>query len=163
MNDAPTSHLAVPGSWHLDFLHAAGPAASRFLTTLRDRGELTASRCPRCERVRVPPRDFCESCFVPADHDWPVVGPGGVIEAATIGYARFPGYPEPPYALVYARPDGADTAIGNFLHGLDLEDYREAMGRMCIGERVEAVFAHERSALVTDFHWILSDQPEERS
>ncbi|WP_379601467.1 hypothetical protein [Quadrisphaera sp. GCM10027208] len=80
-----------------------------------------------------------------------------MVEAATIGYTSFPGYPEPPYALVYARPDRADTAIGNFLHGLDLADYHVALERMHIGARVSAVFAAERSALVTDFHWVLDD------
>ncbi|UER53360.1 hypothetical protein HJG43_00930 [Kineosporiaceae bacterium SCSIO 59966] len=157
MGDVTASHVMIPGAWHLDFQHAAGPAASRFLTTLRDRGVLTASPCPRCRRVRVPPRDFCEECFVPTSDDWLDVGPQAVVEAATIGYTSFPGYPEPPYALVYARPDRADTAIGNFLHGLDLADYHVALERMHIGARVSAVFAAERSALVTDFHWVLDD------
>lgn len=157
MSDALTSHVVIPGAWHLDFRHAAGPAASRFLTTVRDRGVLTASPCPSCGRIRVPPRDFCEECFVPTSDDWPDVGPRAVIEAATIGYTSFPGYPEPPYALVYARPEGADTAIGNLLLGIDLSDYHVALERVHIGAAVTAVFGDERSGLVTDFHWALAD------
>jgi uncharacterized OB-fold protein len=157
MGDALSSHVVIPGSWRLDFQHAAGPAASRFLTTLRDRGALTASPCPACGRIRVPPRDFCEECFVPTSDDWLDVGPHAVIEAATIGYTSFPGYPEPPYALVYARPEGSDTAIGNFLHGIDLTDYRVALEDMHIGAAVTAVFEDERCGLVTDFHWALDD------
>ncbi|MGK2876035.1 MAG: Zn-ribbon domain-containing OB-fold protein [Nocardioides sp.] len=158
MSDALNTHVVIPGMWRLDFHHAAGPAASRFLTTLRDRGVLTASPCPSCGRIRVPPRDFCEDCFVATSDQWLDVGPHAVIEAATIGYSSFPGYPEPPYALVYARPDGADTAIGNLLYGIDLADSHVALERMHIGASVSAVFADERSGLVTDFHWALDDK-----
>lgn len=157
MSDALSGQIVIPGAWHLDFRHAAGPAASRFLTNLRDRGVLTASPCPACGRIRVPPRDFCEECFVPTSQDWLDVGPRAVIEAATIGYTSFPGYPAPPYALVYARPEGADTAIGNLLQGIDLSDDHMALERMQIGTAVTAVFEGERSGLITDFHWTLGE------
>lgn len=145
--------IVIPGAWHLDFSHAAGRAASRFLVELRDQERLLASPCPECGRVRVPPRDHCEDCFVRTDDDWVEVGPEGVIEAFTITYAAFPDYPPPPHAIAYVRPDGADTAICNFVRGVDLEDADSAAASLAIGTRVRARFAQDRQGRITDFHW----------
>lgn len=143
--------ILIPGSWRLDYSHAAGRAASRFLVALRDEGRILASPCPRCGRVRVPPRSFCEDCFVRTSDEWVEVGPGGVVEAFTVTRAEFPGYPPPPHALAYVRLDGAGTAMANFVEGLDLSD---ADGPpLAIGDRVRAVFAPERQARITDFHF----------
>lgn len=147
--------ILIPGSWHLEFEHAAGRAASRFLAALRDQGTLLASPCPRCGRVRVPPRSFCEDCFVRTSDDWVEVGPGGVIEAFTITYADFPGYPEPPHAIAYVKPDGAGTAMANFVRGVDLSDPVAAAGRLAVGTRVRAVFEEARQARISDFCWVL--------
>jgi uncharacterized OB-fold protein len=141
--------ILIPGSWRLDYSHAAGLAASRFLVALRDEGRILASPCPRCGRVRVPPRSFCEDCFVHTSDDWVEVGPGGVVEAFTVTRAEFPGYPPPPHALAYVRLDGAGTAMANFVEGLDLS----ADPALTIGDRVRAVFAAERQGRITDFHF----------
>lgn len=147
--------LVVAGSWHLDFAHAAGRAATRFLTTLRDERRLTASPCPSCGRVRVPPRDYCEDCFVRTSDDWVGVGPEGTIEAFTITYMSFPDYPDPPHAIAYVQPDGASTAICNFVLGVDLEEPDVAASALTIGTRVRAVFADAPAGEITDFHWEL--------
>ena len=153
-----TEQVIIPESWHLEFAHSAGRAASRFLVALRDHGVLLASPCGRCSRVLVPPRDFCEDCFVPTDDGaWVEVGPGGVIEASTVTYAAFAGYADPPYAVAYVRPAGATTAIANFVHGVDLSDPRAAARALAIGTRVRAVYrpGRERRARITDFGWEL--------
>lgn len=147
--------VVIPASWHLDFEHAAGRAASRFLIALRDRQVLLASACPSCERVRIPPRSFCEDCFVPTSDDWVEVGPEGTLESFAITYAAFPGYREPPHAIAYVRPDGADTAICNWVDGVDLSDADAAVAALEPGTRLRAVFADDRTARVTDFHWEL--------
>lgn len=152
--DATTDErLTIPGRWDLEFQHAAGRAASRFLVALRDRGVLLASPCERCGRVRVPPRSFCEDCFVRTSDDWVEVGPEGVIEAFTITYAAFPGYRTPPHAIAYVRPDGASTAIGNYVDGVALSDHDAAARALAIGTRVRAEFAGDREGRVTDFVW----------
>jgi len=51
-----SERVTLPGLWHLEFEHAAGRAASRFLVGLRDDQVLRASPCPSCERILVPPR-----------------------------------------------------------------------------------------------------------
>jgi len=145
--------ILIPAAWHLEFEHAAGRAASRFLVALRDRQVLLASPCPQCGRVFVPPRSFCEDCFVHTDHNWLEVGPAGRVEAFAITYAAFPGYPEPPHAIAYVQPDGASTAIANFVKGVDLSDPQAAASALAIGTRLRAVFQTKREARVTDFHW----------
>lgn len=152
---ATDERILIPAGWHLEFEHAAGRAASRFLTTLRDHHVLLASPCPSCDRVRVPPRSFCEDCFVPTSDEWVEVGPEATIETFAITYAAFPGYREPPHAIVYARPDGADTAICNWIEGVALDDADAATAALQPGGRVRAVFADDRQARITDFHWEL--------
>jgi hypothetical protein len=44
----------------------AGVAISRYLQQLRA-GRLIGRSCPECNRVLIPPRMFCESCFCPTD------------------------------------------------------------------------------------------------
>ena len=145
--------IVLPGAWHLEFAHAAGKAASRFLVALRDRQVLLASPCPNCDRILVPPRSFCEDCFVPTSDDWVEVGPEGVVEAFTFTYARFAGYADPPYGVAYVRPDGATTAIGNFVSGVDLSDPARAAAALAVGTRMRAAFLPDRQARITDFTW----------
>jgi uncharacterized OB-fold protein len=151
--ETDAERVVIPASWHLEYEHAAGTAASRFLVALRDQQVLLASPCPRCARLRVPPREFCEECFVPTSDDWVEVGPEGVVEAFTITYAAFPGYADPPYAVVYVLPDGADTAIANFVSGIDLADPQAAAESLRLGTRMRAVFVPQRSGRITDFRW----------
>jgi uncharacterized protein len=145
--------ITLPATWHLEFLHAAGRAASRFLIALRDEQRLLASPCPRCGRVYVAPRDFCEECFVKTSDEWVAVGPVGEIRAFTIGYTELPGYPQTPYAIAYVQPDGADTAICNFVEGIELADPHAAAAALKLGTKLRAVYASTREARITDFHW----------
>lgn len=117
-----------------------------------------ASPCPRCGRVYVPPRSYCEDCFVKTSDEWIEAGPEGAIEAFTVTYASFPGYPEPPYAVAYVRPDGADTAMANFVSGVDCTDADTAVKRLSIGTRMRAVFGPDRKGRITDFSWEPVDQ-----
>lgn len=156
MNEVTEERITIPASWNLEFQHAAGKAASRFLIGLRDRAQMSASPCPQCGRMRVPPRTYCEDCFVLTSDDWVDVGPEGTVETFSITYAAFPGYPEPPHVIAYVRPDGADTAICNFVQGIDLRDPAAAADQLAPGTRVRAVFHDDRNALVTDFHWELA-------
>lgn len=148
-----TDNLVVPAEWHLSFDHTLGPAATTFLTALRDDQQLLASRCDRCARTIVPPRDFCERCFVPLAPPEHVLPPEGEIKGYTIVHAELPGYRKPPYAVAYVELDGADTALGNYLEGVDLADPRAADERLAVGARARAVFADDRQGRITDFHW----------
>lgn len=140
----------IQAHWDLYYEHAIGPTASRFFDEIQANQKLMGKKCPKCNRVLVPPRSFCDRCFVETTN-WSEVGPGGQIEAFTIVYQAFKGLPHPPYALVYVLLDGADTAIAGFLRNLDLRDTDKAVSQMQIGRRVRVVFAKERKGSVLDF------------
>lgn len=142
----------VEQRWDLTYRHTADAAAARFFRTLRDEARLLGTRCPACERVLVPPRSFCDRDFCETE-GWVGLGTEGTIELFTIVYHRIVGLPEPPYAVAYVRPDGADTAVVNFIRGLDLDDRDAALRELAIGNRVRIRFEEERHGRMTDFHF----------
>lgn len=140
--------LIVPGRWDLPFRHTAGRFASRFFEGLREK-RILGVRCPRCRRVLMPPRPFCERCFQPLE-EWVEVGQQGTLEAFTICYARFTGLPDPPYCQILVKLDGADSALMHLLGEVDLEDVERAVQRIQIGMRLEAVWREERVGGIQD-------------
>ncbi|MBI5481116.1 MAG: hypothetical protein HY906_19825 [Deltaproteobacteria bacterium] len=121
------------GSIHLPFAYAAGPAASRFLVSLRDEGRILGSPCPACRRVLCPARSFCPRCGDETGE--PIsVGPAGTVVSFT---AQAGGVV---FGLV--RLDGADTAMLHRLLGDGM--------RWTIGARVRPRLAARRQASITD-------------
>jgi uncharacterized OB-fold protein len=98
----------------------------------------------------LPPRSYCERSFEPCDA-WVEVGFEGVIEASTIVVRGFEGKRKPPVAIAFVRLDGTDSAIGNYVDGVDLTDYALAMERLKPGRRVRVEFAAQREGRITDF------------
>lgn len=148
--------LHVPSRWDIEYDHSAGKTASHFLRTLRDHEQILGRQCPQCNRVLVPPRDFCERCFTDT-HQWTEVGPGGRIESFTVVPDELGAGPEAPFALAYVQLDGADTAMVNLIAGVDAGNPADAAEHLAVGTRVSAVFKpeDEREARITDFHYEL--------
>ena len=112
--------IEIEQHWDIHYRHSAGETGSAFFRALREK-RLLGRRCLGCGRVLMPPRGFCDRCFV-ATGEWVPVGPEGVLEAFTIVAQKFTGLPDPPYVVAYARVKHADTALVNYLKGLDLSD-----------------------------------------
>jgi len=148
--------ITIPGNWNFDYRYFAGETASRFFHAIRDQGQILGRRCPRCARVLVPARAFCDACYV-ATTDWVGVGPGGRLDVFTIIGTKFPGLPDPPFVIGYVTLDGAGTSIVNHVSGLDLSDIDAAARFLMTRPRVRAVFAAERQGRITDFHFELED------
>jgi hypothetical protein len=154
METTTSELITIPGRWDFSYEYFAGETASRFFTELRDHQRIMGTRCPECGRTLVPARSFCDMCFV-STAEWREVGRRGVVDMFTILTTAFPGLPEPPLAIVYVTLDGADTAILNFVHGIDLTDL-DAAATILMGEpHVEVVFADEPRGRITDFHFRL--------
>lgn len=154
MSDLTTNAPAFyEQTWDLSYRHALGETTGRFLEGLRET-RLLGRRCDGCERVLVPPRGYCDRCYRPTS-DWVDVGPGGRIEMFTIVYEPFKGLPEPPYALVYVTPDGADTALVGYVKGQDLRDTEAAVHALKIGNRVTTCFADVPTGTVADYWFAL--------
>ena len=148
-----------PGIIHqeltLTYDYAVGEVAGTFLQGLRE-GKLLASRCSASKLSYLPPRAFCERSFEPCD-GWIEAGEEGVIECSTIVVRGFEGKRPPPVAIAFVRLDGVDSAIANYVDGVDLSDYDSAMRALAPGARVRVLFAQEREGRVTDFSFVLVD------
>jgi len=148
--------VEIPGNWNFKYNYFAGAAASRFFAELRENHRIMGTRCPKCERVLVPARSFCDACFQRTG-DWVPVENEGVLETFTILTAAFPGLPEPPVVLAYVTLDGADTALVNLVTGVDCSDIEAAAARLSKQPRVRLDFIIEPEGRITDFTFVLQD------
>lgn len=123
------------------FLHATGPALSRFLTALRDDGVIWGRRCDVCAKVVVPAQDYCDTCAAGLG-EWVEVGPEGTLQGLTVVERDMPlAGLEPPFAFVRVRLDGAGT---------DLVHLAADPRGLARGARVRAVWAAERTGTIRD-------------
>ena len=122
------------------YLFSAGQAQSRFLQGLKE-GKILGVRCPRCGRVYVPPRMFCEYCHVPMD-EWVELPGTGTIHTAVVSYiGTFRERREEPEIVGVVRLDAPGYTEGGYefaglfhrLCGITPED---VMSGRAIGMRV---------------------------
>jgi hypothetical protein len=66
------------------YSYSAGQALSEFLRGLKE-GRILGKLCPSCRRVLVPPRVYCEFCFIHTT-EWVEVPGTGVVETAVVSY-----------------------------------------------------------------------------
>lgn len=147
--------ITVKGHWDFRYTYFAGDAASRFFHELRNK-RIMGSLCPACERVLVPARGFCDSCYVDTT-EWREVGSLGTLETFTILTSSFPGLPDPPVVVGYVMLDGANTAVLNFVGGIDLTDLDAAATTLLDRARVRVEFVDECQGRITDFRFVLVD------
>jgi uncharacterized OB-fold protein len=148
--------VEIPGKWGFNYTYFAGNAASRFFAEIRENRRVMGTRCPRCRRVLVPARSFCDACFE-RTAEWVPVAGEGTLETFTIITAAFPGLPEPPVVLAYVTLDGADTALVNVVTGVDCSDIDAAAARLFGRPRVRVSFVDEPKGRMTDFGFVLED------
>jgi uncharacterized OB-fold protein len=146
--------ITINGHWDFHYTYFAGESASRFFHELRDHRRIMGTRCKKCHRLLVPARSFCDACMERTD-EWVEVGPEGTLETFTIITAVFPGLPKPPIVMAYVTLDGADTALINVVHGLDLSDIDAAAKKLNQLPRVKVEFTEEPKGRITDFSFRL--------
>lgn len=149
---APEDRIVIPGIWDFEYRYFAGDTASRFFNALRDEGVILGTECPKCKRVLVPARSYCDACYV-ATERWVDVGPEGTLDIFTIVATQFPGLPAPPFVMGYITLDGAGTALLNHVSGVDLSDIDAAAEVLMRRPRVRATFKDRREGRITDFHF----------
>ncbi len=146
--------MIFPGEWHITYNYSAGPTVSKFFKTLQEEAKIMATKCSNCSLVMLPPRSYCERCFEEAN-DWIVVGDEGTIHSATIIYYKFEGHPEPPFAIAFVVLDEADTALVNYIEGIEFSDPRKAARSLKLGSRVKVVYKENREGKMSDFYYAL--------
>jgi len=134
--------ITIDGHVEVEYHWSAGIAGSKFFTELRDNGKIFGTKCPECKRVLVPPRIFCEECFVDTD-EWVEVSTQGEILTFAESYFGLQGQRlEEPWYIGIIKLDGAD---GGLFHRIVKGD-----SEIEIGGRVEAVLADDRKGHIMD-------------
>lgn len=124
----------------LDYEHAYGAYYGMLFDGLATSRRIQGVRCPRCERVLVPPREYCDVCYVRTG-EWVDVADTGVIKAFSIIYLEFVGQTrEPPYVYAEIVLDGSATRLIHTVGGIDAEQAKE---RLQVGMPVKAVWKEE--------------------
>lgn len=138
----------------LPYAYTLGPVNSRFFQGLINK-KIYATKCPDCGRVLVPARKFCSRCFKELD-EWVGVSTTGTIKSWTLINFAYQGQPvKPPYISALIQLDGTDTAIAHFIGGVDLSNLDQAVKKVKIGMKVEAVWNEERDGRIFDIkHFI---------
>jgi uncharacterized OB-fold protein len=156
MSATPATRPVLHQELTLTYDYALGKVAETFFDGLRA-GKILASTCSASQRTYLPPRAYCERSFEPCD-GWIEAGNEGVIEASTIVVRGFEGKRPPPVAIAFVRLDGVDSAIANYVDGIDCTNPDEAMKTIAPGTRVRVVFADNPEGRITDFSYELVNQ-----
>ena len=132
------------GKMALPNRYFSGRVGSKFIISLRDEKKILGVKCTKCNKVYVPPREYCDLDLSKLDENWVELGNEGVITNFTIVNYYDRHLPrKAPYALALIKVDGADTAFPHIVEGTDPELVK-------IGMRVKAVFAKETTNSIRD-------------
>lgn len=148
MTTTPITPITQAVHWDLHYDIHLGQTWSRFMDGLRE-GKILANECGSCERVFVPPQDYCESCFEKTD-GWRELSGEGTLEVFTVAWHGFTGGPKPPYAIGGVRLDGASTLLMHWITGVDFTPGADVRAALPFGTRVRAVWAPERTGSILD-------------
>lgn len=126
-----------PYELHLDYQHAYGPFYGRLFDELATSRRILGVRCPECRRVLLPPREYCDECYVPTDI-WVDLPDTGELKAFSVIHLEFVGQKyDPPYVYAEIVLDGASTRLIHVIGGIDVEKAPELLSP---GMRVRAVW-----------------------
>ncbi len=153
--------ITVPYKW------TTGPVIGKFLGGLKEH-TILGGKCPACKKVFVPPQDLCPDCYVDlTEDDFVELKNEGEIISFTQVNQNFFGEkpsdeylnsrispadvsehpllwpPEPPYAIVMVKIDGADTAMVHLVKGNEMD-------KLKVGARAKAKFKGETIGHILD-------------
>jgi hypothetical protein len=142
-----TPHI-VPGRLYVPYFNYYGALGSEFYRQLRDSKKIMGVKCPQCEKVYVPPRSVCATCFNNLSELVEVLPKGTLLTYTVIHYTYSPSYQpaDVPYAYGIIQLDGADTGLCHLLGEVDLD-------KITMGMRVEAVFKDKREGNILDIKY----------
>jgi uncharacterized OB-fold protein len=135
--------MKIKGEIQIKYEWSLGKAGERFFTELRDHKKIMGAKCRQCGSVLVPPRIFCEECFV-EDMEWVEVEPKGVLMTFGDSYFSTDGKKlEEPWMLGIVRLNSSDGGLIHFIREARPEDLK-------IGMPMEIVFKEEREGNIMD-------------
>lgn len=132
------------------FRYSVGRWGSKFLTELRDHKKLLGIRCPKCQKVYVPPRQVCGPCFQRMKELVELSNKGTVAAFTIIRFSFIDpetGITRPvPYGYGFIRLDGCDNSLQHFIN-------IENESKVKIGAKVQAVFSEKRNGNLMDIKY----------
>lgn len=140
--------ITISADIHVPYNYSVGLAGSKFLTELRDHGKFMATKCKKCGYVMMPPRIFCEECFVD-NVEWVEVSGSGVIRTFAVSYLSTDGKRlKDPWMLAIVNIDKTDGGLIVRLGEVKPDDVK-------IGMKVEAVLKpkNQREGSVLDIQY----------
>jgi len=138
--------LTIDGEIQIKYKWSLGKAGERFFTEIRDNKKIMGTKCRQCGRVLVPPRIFCEECFV-EDMEWVEVEPKGTLMTFGDSYFSTDGKRlKEPWMLGIVRLNGSDGGLIHFIGEARPEDLQ-------IGMSMEIVFKDKREANIMDIQY----------
>ena len=138
--------IIVTGKVIVPYKYSVGSIGSRFLIALRDDKKIIGMKCPTCNKVYLPPRVVCSTCYGQLD-EWVDLDGKGTLQTYVVVHYALQVHPvEPPFAYGIIKLDGADTGLTHLLGEMDLNE-------ISMGMRVEPVFREERQGNILDIKY----------
>jgi uncharacterized protein len=129
--------VELPYSLNLDYRHSYGRHYGRLFDELATRRRILGSLCPNCQNVLVPPREYCDLCFVRTE-SYVDVADTGILQAFSIIHLEFVGQTrQPPYVYAEVVLDGSATRLIHTMGGFDVAEAKELL---TVGMPVRAVW-----------------------
>ncbi len=127
-----------PYRLELSYDHSYGAYYGRLFDEIATARRIQGVRCPSCNCVLVPPREYCDACFV-RTAEWVDVADSGVLQAFSVIHLEFVGQVrKPPYIYAEIVLDGSATRLIHIIGGVEPD---EAPKRLAPGARVRAVWS----------------------
>ena len=134
------------GRIKVPYKHTAGAYVEKFLTIIGKDQKIMGVKCPKCNKVVVPPKMVCFECFEKME-EWVEVGNQGTLKGFTVVTHKTDVMPlKPPFAYGIIRLDGADTDIVHIIKESDPKNLKEGM-------RVEASFYAKPRKRILDIEY----------
>lgn len=121
--------MAIPNEYFV------GRLGSKFIVALRNEKKILGIRCKKCNKVYIPPREYCEKCWTDISKNWvELVNEGELVNFTIVRYNDKHLPRKAPYILGQIKIDGSDTPLTHVVAGVDPMNVK-------LGMRVKAVFA----------------------
>jgi len=143
------SSVKVKYGLKAEYSYDSGYAISKYLKGLKE-GKILGVKCHKCHRILVPPRSFCELCFIPIA-EWIELKDTGTVNTFSISYvsADVTRLKDPEFPAVI-EIDGASPGIG-IMHMLGEVKQKDIK----IGMKVKARWKPEKERIgaITDIKY----------
>lgn len=109
----PTKPMHWRGNMQADYFYSNGVAGDRFFKHLMKNDSFLSSECPKCGKNYLPPRLYCEDCFVEIPDDaWAEAPLEGIVRLYTVARVDAHGEPlEDPVMLALIDINGTDGSL----------------------------------------------------